>query len=728
MTKIFISYRREDSQWPVDRLRLALRPYVANPDEDIFVDIDNIPVGVDFVDYIGQQVGSCEMLLAVIGPRWLTVTDAAGGRRLDDPGDFVRLEIAAALKRSIPVVPVLIGDTKIPTERELPDDIKALARRNGVGLRRETFEADAERLIARLRLPVAGRAKPVRIWRWLLSGLGVAAMVAALIVFWPLGAQDTTHGETASVPHSNSPTVEVHLLAINDFHGALDPPGAGTKVLNPDDPTAWKSVPGGGSARLAAVIAKLSKRPNTIMVAAGDLVGSSPLLSSLFHDEPTIEALSQMGLALSAVGNHEFDEGAQELRRMQDGGCHPTDGCLGAKPFEGARFQYLAASTFLDNGETLFPPYAVREFDGVKVGFIGLTLEGAADLLTPTARAGLTFKDEAETVNALVPKLKAEGVEAIVVLLHEGGNVGGPDDCENLSGPVTEIVPRFDKAVDVVVTGHTHGIYTCTIDDRLVTSAGSFGTRVTDISLIIDRKTGDVMTAKAEDIAIRQDLYDEDPQQLELIDGYRRLADATLNRPVGSIAATISRDGGTTGESALGGIVADAILHVARKEAGKVDIAFVNPGGIRADLAYHDGGRVTFLDLMTVQPFQNDLFVLSFTGAEIEAILKQQSQPGRNVILQVSNGFSFAWRQTPGQPMEIVPGSTTLNGQPLDPKRIYRVVINAFLAAGGDGFSGFKAGRDRSLGGVIDVEALHAWFNAYAAPSPKVPGRIIRAD
>ena len=241
------------------------------------------------------------------------------------------------------------------------------------------------------------------------------------------------------------------------------------------------------------------------MVAAGDLIGASPLLSSLFHDEPTIESLSKMGLAITSVGNHEFDEGWQELRRMQDGGCHPVDGCKGPKPFEGAKFEYLAASTFLDSGQTLFPPYTVRTFDGVKVGFIGLTLEGTPDVITPAARAGITFRDEAETVNALVPKLKAEGVEAIVVLLHEGGFTNATlDDCHGLTGTITEIVPKFDKAVDVVVTGHTNGIYICTLDGRLVTSAGAYGTRVTDISLLIDRKTGDVIGKSARDIVIRR--------------------------------------------------------------------------------------------------------------------------------------------------------------------------------------------------------------------------------
>jgi 5'-nucleotidase len=535
-------------------------------------------------------------------------------------------------------------------------------------------------------------------------------------------------GGCASVATTGSAPVEVHLLAINDFHGNLEPPSGGARVFNPANPGKWDTTPGGGAPRLATAVAELGRRPNTLMVAAGDLIGASPLLSSLFHDEPTIESMSRMGLAITSVGNHEFDEGWQELRRMQDGGCHPVDGCKGPKPFEGARFQYLAASTYLDNGQTLFPPYAVREFDGVKVGFIGLTLEGTPDVITPAARAGLTFRDEAETVNALVPKLQAEGVEAIVVLIHEGGYTNAAlDDCHGLSGTIAEIVPKFDKAVDVVVTGHTNGIYICTLDGRLVTGAGAYGTRVTDISMLIDPKSGEVIGSKARDIVIAQDAFAEDPGQVELIAAYRKQAEPLMTRRIGAIAATISRSSGATGESALGDIIADSMLEAARRQAGKADIAFMNPGGIRADLPFHDNGVVTFGDIFSAQPFGNELVALSLTGADIETILKQQYQPSGNNILQVSDGFSFTWRQPAGQPIEIVPGSVKLNGQLLAPNQAYRVVTNNFLVGGGDSFTGFKAGTDRvTVGG--DAEALEAWFKAHSPLTGAVRGRITRAD
>ncbi|MBK8838265.1 MAG: bifunctional metallophosphatase/5'-nucleotidase [Hyphomonadaceae bacterium] len=523
--------------------------------------------------------------------------------------------------------------------------------------------------------------------------------------------------------------VEIHILAINDFHGNLEPPPGGAKVFNPATPREPGTTPAGGAPRLATAVTQLAARApdRTIMVAAGDLIGASPLLSSLFHDEPTIESMSKMGLALTAVGNHEFDEGWQELRRMQDGGCHPVDGCKGPTAFKGAAFQYLAASTYLENGDTLFPSYAIREFSGVKVGFIGLTLEGTPDVITPAARAGITFKDEAETVNALVPKLRSQGVEAIVVLIHEGGyTTSALDDCHGLSGTIAEIVPKFDKAVDVVVTGHTNGIYICTVDGRLVTSAGAYGTRVTDISVLLDPKSGDVIGSKARDIIIAQSDFTEDAGQVALIGAYKKQAEPLIKRPVGKITAAITRASNMNGESALGDLIADAMLETARKEAGQVDIAFMNPGGIRSDLPFTTGD-VTFGDIFTVQPFGNDLVVLTLTGADIETVLKQQYQPSGNNILQVSNGFTFTWRQPAGQPVEIVAGSVKLNGQPLAPTQSYRVVTNNFLVGGGDSFTGFQKGVNREIIGN-DAASLETYIKAHSPIEPAIKGRITRAQ
>src|SRR6195256_3614196 len=244
-----------------------------------------------------------------------------------------------------------------------------------------------------------------------------------------------------------APPIDLRILAINDFHGYLNPPPGGIRIADPDDNTRKISVPAGGAEHMATLVKQLREgHKNTIFVAAGDLIGASPFLSAMFHDEPTVESLSMMGLALSSVGNHEFDEGKDELLRMQNGGCHPVDKCQGPHPFAGAKFHYLAASTIEKNtGKTVFPPYEIKQFEGIPVGFIGLTLKGTPDIVSPVSVAGLEFRDEADTVNALVPELKAQGIEAIVVLVHEGGFPAGDyNECPGISGPIVDIVRKFD--------------------------------------------------------------------------------------------------------------------------------------------------------------------------------------------------------------------------------------------------------------------------------------------
>src|SRR5215475_454584 len=315
----------------------------------------------------------------------------------------------------------------------------------------------------------------------------------------------------------SSAPVDLRILAINDFHGYLRP-SPGIRISDSTDKEKKVLVPAGGSEHMATLVKQLREgHKNNIFVTAGDLIGASPFLSAMFHDEPTIESMSMMGLEISSVGNHEFDERKDELLRMQNGGCHPVDHCQGPHPFAGAKFHYLAASTVVkDTGKTLFPPYEIREFDGIPVAFIGLTLKGTPEIISPASSAGLDFRDEVETVNALVPELKAKGVEAIVVLIHEGGfPTGDYNECPGISGPIVDIVKKFDKAVDVVISGHTHQAYVCNIDGRLVTSADKYGTVVTAIDLALDPRTHDVISAKANNVIVRTGVYAKAPKQTE---------------------------------------------------------------------------------------------------------------------------------------------------------------------------------------------------------------------
>lgn len=526
--------------------------------------------------------------------------------------------------------------------------------------------------------------------------------------------------------------VELRILAINDFHGNLRPPPGGIRIADPDDATKKINVPAGGAEHMATLVDQLREgRKNQIFVAAGDLIGASPLLSAMFHDEPTIESLSLMGLAVAAVGNHEFDEGKDELLRMQNGGCHPLDGCQGPHPFAGARFHYLAASTVeTSTGKTILPPYEIRQFDRVPVAFIGLTLKGTPGLVLPSGVAGLEFRDEAETVNALVPELKARGVEAIVVLIHEGGFPAGDyNECPGISGPIVDIVKKFDRAVDVVISGHTHQAYTCEIDGRLVTSADKYGTLVTAIDLKLDPATRDVISARADNVIVRSASLAKDPEQTALLEAYDKVAGPIANRVAGTITETLSRVPNEAGESVLGDIIADAQLAATRAAAdGGAVIAFTNPGGIRSDIAKKPDGAVTYADVFASQPFRNQLVTLDLTGAQIKIMLEQQwLDPARPRILQVSKGFSYTWDGAKPFGERVIADSVSLNGKPVDPATSWRVTVNNFLALGGDGFSVLKAGTAARIG-AYDVDALYAFFQANSPLSPGPPARIARVN
>ncbi|MCA1454362.1 bifunctional metallophosphatase/5'-nucleotidase [Bradyrhizobium sp. BRP22] len=526
--------------------------------------------------------------------------------------------------------------------------------------------------------------------------------------------------------------VDLRILAINDFHGYLRPPPGGIRISDPDDKAKKIVVPAGGAEHMATLVRQLREgHKNAIFVAAGDLIGASPFLSAMFHDEPTIESLSIMGLEVASVGNHEFDEGMDELRRMQNGGCHPIDKCQGPHPFLGAKFHYLAASTFEKaTGKTVFPPYEIREFEGIPVAFIGLTLKGTPNIISPASAAGLEFRDEAETVNALIPELKARGVEAIVVLIHEGGvPTGDYNECPGISGPIVDIVKKLDRAVDVVISGHTHQAYVCDIDGRLVTSGDKYGTLVTAIDLKLDPKTRDVISAKAENTIVRSQTLAKDPNQTALIDAYDKLAAPIANRPAGSVTETLSRAPNQAGESALGDVIADAQLAAtSAPDKGGAVIAFTNPGGVRTDIARRENGPVTYADLFSSQPFRNQLITLTLTGKQIKDTLEQQwLDPKRPRILQVSKGFAYAWDASKGDGERIIAERMTLNGVPIDPVASYRVTVNNFLSLGGDGFTVLKEGR-APVTGPYDVDALQAYFQANSPVGPVAGHRIERVN
>jgi 5'-nucleotidase len=536
--------------------------------------------------------------------------------------------------------------------------------------------------------------------------------------------------------------VKVQLLGINDFHGHLEANTPGTIAADPSSPR----VPAGGAEYLATHLRQKERTSrNSLIVSAGDLIGASPLLSALFHDEPTIEAMNTIGLDLNAVGNHEFDEGARELSRMQRGGCHPVDGCLDGNGFGGAKFRFLAANVVAeDSGRTLFPPYAIKKFRGIKIGFIGMTLEGTPDIVSPSGVAGLDFLDEAETANRYADELYRRGARAVVVLLHEGGvqsQPGGINDCNGISGPIVDIVERTTQRVDLFVTGHTHQAYNCVIDGRPVTSASSFGRLLTDIDLTIDRRSRDVIEVTANNQIVTQNVF-KAMDITALIDRYNAIAAPLRDRVIGRITADITRTTDDSLEQAAGNLIADAQLAAtAAAETGSAVAAFMNPGGVRSDFTYAQSGsegdgNVTYGEAFTVQPFGNSLVTMTLTGAQLHEMLKSQwcGQDFPRVLLP-SAGLDYTFDQSVagaliGQPCGGAPNpvsNLTIGGTPVEPGTSYRITVNSFLADGGDRFPVLREGTAR-LGGAVDTDALEAYIEPSLTGAPIAPPALDRID
>ncbi|MEO6579757.1 MAG: 5'-nucleotidase C-terminal domain-containing protein [Sphingomicrobium sp.] len=545
----------------------------------------------------------------------------------------------------------------------------------------------------------------------------------------------------ATVSNRPAAPVEVQILAINDFHGNLETPQLTVQV-------AEGAVPAGGAAYLASVL-KQRRTSNSVTVAAGDLIGASPLTSALFLDEPTIEALSESGLEIASVGNHEFDKGIGELKRMQEGGCAvftKRKPCA-LDPFKGAGFQYLAANVVGPNGASLFPATAIKRVGGLKIGFIGMTLKETATLVSPAGVAGLRFTDEAETANALVPGLKAAGANAIVLLIHQGGSTTAPSydrGCAGLAGEILPILARLNRSISVVVSGHTHNAYICRVamaggGARLLTSSGKYGALVTDIRMTFD---GGVLIADKADFVIVQGqpiatarltaplvaarpVFPADPKIATLVERYRAAAAPLASRTVGKLSGPVSK-GEITGESTAAELISDAEYFVARSaENGRAEFALMNNGGARTDLNPEADGTVRFGQIFAMQPFANNLVTKSYTGAEIKAVLEQQFDSGLNTaarpnFLAPSAHFTFSFDRSRPRGQRVV--AMMLNGASIDPSRTYRVAINNFLASGGDNFTALAAGRDASDGG-LDLDATEA----YLATNPTAPngGRII---
>jgi 5'-nucleotidase len=548
-------------------------------------------------------------------------------------------------------------------------------------------------------------AKPERLRCYVMPGIVTNRTASGLVLLALLGTYGIKQG-VAQHPRA----VTVQLLAINDFHGNLEPPAGADGMVN--------QIPAGGAEYLATHLRDAVRdNPNSILVGAGDLMGASPLISGLFHDGPAIEALNAMNLAVTSIGNHEMDHGPTELVHR----------------IEGARYQYLAANVVRTGtrGDTILPATAVRTVGGVKIGFIGETLEGTGSLIAPQSAQGLRFLEESSVANAAAARLERDGVHAIVLLIHQGGRqrpVAGPADpngCANFEGDIKTVVSKLSPSIKVVISAHTHEFYNCTLAGHTVTSASSYGRMFTRVNLVIDFASDTIKSVSAKNEVVTRDVT-PDPVQTAIIEKYKPGAARIADQNVGSVTGEISRTKNEAGESAMGDVVADAQLaSTMAPENGGAEIAFMNSGGMRTGIT---GPAVSYDNLYTAQPFSNQLTVHTMTGDMIRRLLEQQFKADGGVnILQVSEGFTYQYKLHATEGQHVVAGSIMLHGRAVAAADMVRVEASDFLIAGGDGFTIFHEGANPIVG-QVDVDALADYFRSHSPVAPGPRNRIVRVD
>ncbi|MRV75221.1 bifunctional metallophosphatase/5'-nucleotidase [Duganella sp. FT92W] len=505
----------------------------------------------------------------------------------------------------------------------------------------------------------------------------------------------------------------IQLATLNDFHGHLEP----SKVTYTDLAGKERTVTAGGAAMIAGALNTWRREdPELLLVAAGDLIGASPALSLMWADEPTLAAMDRLGLRASSVGNHEFDAGRVELLRQQKGGCaspRPDKACRFDGAWPGAKFQYLAANVFdMVTNKPFLPAYHIEQVRGVKVAFIGAVLKDATSTILASGVAGLNFADEAQSINRVLPELRAQGVNAFVVLIHEGGRTpSAPQktDCADLRGPIVDVVRKLDPAIRVVISGHSHKGYLCRVDGRLVTQAEMGGHVMSRIAIDIDRATGRVVGERASNVVLEQGTFQPDVAMESFLQSVRARSDQALARPVARLAVdTLERPTDDyVDESALGDLIADSMLYGARSYGAQ--IAFMNRGGIRTSLRTGAGNVANLGHLQAVLPFGNTLEIVNMTGAQIYAVLEEQFIANRRVtrgLLQVSDGFTYQWNPARPEGMRVVDKSVLLHGVQIEKDSTYRVAINHFLAEGGDSFPTFTRATNAAPTNIRDIDAL----------------------
>jgi 5'-nucleotidase len=545
----------------------------------------------------------------------------------------------------------------------------------------------------------------------------------------------TLAGCAARAPAPAAP-IDINLVALNDFHGHLE---ASKFIYTSARDGKENTMLAGGIDNLAAALqAYRAEDKDLLLVGAGDLVGGTPAMSSMWGDEPSIVALSMLGMKFSSVGNHEFDQGRAELLRKQRGGCTPALGvksCKLAPDFRGAAFTYLGANV-IDKvtGQPLLPAFAIEQVKGVKVAFIGAVLKNTPSVVLASGIAGLAFTDEADAINTALLQARAQGATAFVVLIHEGGETPEPfdqPDCAQLKGPIVAIAEKLDPAVRLIISGHTHRGFQCKVGDRTITQAQMGGHVLSRIKLSMDPANGSVRDVAVRNVLVKPGEYPADPKLADYLAQVKAQSAAALARPIARVAQRSTvRKLNDAGESALGGLVADAVAEATRAQG--VQVGFMNMGGLRSDFDVADNLTATFGQAQAVLPFSNTLVVMDMTGAQLRALLENQwmRAAGGRSMLQVSRSFYYKWDNAKPDGQRVVPGSMRIDGVPVDEAKTYRIVANNFLAEGGDGYPVFKQGANKIDTQIVDLDAFVGYLSsnqpgsaamvAPAAPAPRI--------
>lgn len=569
-------------------------------------------------------------------------------------------------------------------------------------------------------------------------------------------------GAAAAAHAAGGAPVHLRLIGINDFHGNLEPANLSLTLSESQDGKAWR-VSAGGAPALAGLVHELrAGSEHSLFLSAGDLVGASPLPSTLFRHESTIDVMNAMGLDVNAIGNHEFDAGRAELDRLAHGGCAAPGGpavSCAKGGYAGAKFPFISSNVLDAKGRPTLAPFVIKRVGGVRVGIVGAVTHLTPSMVTASGVKGLTFVDEADAVNRSARGLRAMGVRTVIAVLHEGGEIGpsghrgdwNDTRCADAHGPIFDIARRLDPEVRVLFTGHTHQGYRCEIDGRVIIQGTSYGRGVSVVDIAIDRRTGRMLPAQTHsynipvlnaeaDAATREAVAAMIPEPYgqalrrahddaviaAKVDAYASQAAPIAQRPVGRILESFTRAG--SADSAAGRLVADAQLAATRDPArGGAQVAFMNPGGIRSDLecAGTPPCTVTFGQAFTMQPFGNTLTVMTLRGEAIKRLLEsQQRKPGADpLFLQPSSGLTYTWRSDAPAGEHVA--DLRLDGAPVDPATEYRVTVNSFLAEGGDGFGVLREGTQRA-GGAPDIDALVDYLSGLPPRAPEASPRIVK--